>query len=459
MSPRSRSTPRTLDSSPTHLPLLNLNAAGIDIGASSHFVAVPHGRDTRTVQEFATFTADLHRLADWLTQCAVDTVVMESTAVYWIPVFEVLEQRGFQVLLVDARKVKNVSGRKSDVLDCQWLQQLHTYGLLQAAFRPADEIVVLRSYLRQRAQLIRGAAMHVQHMQKALQQMNLLLHQVVTDITGVTGMTIIRAILTGERNPHVLAQHRDPRCKKSVEVIAKSLEGNYRAEHLFALGQAVALYDTYQVQLAACVDRIEHYLASLTRVTDAAPPAPIKPRQAPKHNQPRFDARSALYRISGVDLTTIDGIEAGSALALISEIGTDIGRWKTANHFVSWLGLCPGTRISGGKVLSSKTKPTASRAAGILRMAAATLHHSHSALGAYYRRMAARIGKPQAVTATAHKLARIIYSMLKHGTAYVDAGQDYYERQYKARVVHSLLQRAKAMGFELVPTTPQEAVT
>jgi hypothetical protein len=307
--------------------------------------------------------------------------------------------------------------------------------------------------------LIRGAATHIQHMQKALQQMNLLLHHVVSDITGLTGMTIIRAILAGERDPHVLAQHRDPRCKSSAAVIAKSLVGNYRDEHLFALAQAVALYDTYQAQLAACDDRIEQYLASLERVTEETPPPPAKRRQPPKHNQPRFDARTYLYQLTGVDLTTIDGIEAGGALALIAEIGTDMGRWKSVNQFVSWLGLCPGTKISGGKVLSSKSKPTASRAAGILRMAAGSLHHSQSALGAYYRRMAARIGKPQAVTATAHKLARIVYSMLKHGTAYVDAGQDYYERQYKQRVVRSLEQRAKALGFELVPVAPEGVVT
>ena len=288
---------------------------------------------------------------------------MESTGVFWIPVFELLEQRGFQVLLVDARKVKNVSGRKSDVLDCQWLQQLHTYGLLRGAFRPADEIVVLRGYLRQRAMLIRGAATHIQHMQKALQQMNVLLHHVVSDITGRTGMTIIRAILTGERDPQVLAQHRDPRCKSSTAVIAKSLEGNYREEHIFALEQAVALYDTYQAQLAACDTCIEQYLARLERMTEEVPPQSAKRRQSPQHNQPRFDARTYLYQVAGVDLTTIDGIEAGGALALIAEIGTDMGRWRTANHFVSWLGLCPGTKISGGKVLSSKSKPTANRAA------------------------------------------------------------------------------------------------
>jgi transposase len=454
--PRRRVRPSSL---PPQLQQVKGNAAAIDIGSTAHFVAVPEGRDSVSVREFGTFTADLHLLADWLQQCDIDTVVMESTGVYWIPVFELLEQRGFTVLLVDARKVKNVSGRKSDVLSCQWLQQLHTFGLLQGAFRPADQIVPLRSYLRQRAMLIRGASMHIQHMQKALQQMNLLLHHVVADITGLTGMTIIRAILAGERDPQVLAQHRDPRCKNSAEVIAKSLVGNYRDEHLFALQQAVTLYDTYQTQIAACDQQIEAYLARLERVTDERPPPAPKRRQSPAHNQPRFDARTYLYQLTGVDLTRIDGIEAGSALALISEIGTDMTRWKSANHFASWLGLCPGTKVSGGRVLSSKTKPTATRAAVILRNSAARGHHSQSALGAYYRRMAARIGKMQAVTATAHKLARIVYSLLKYGTEYSDAGQDYYERQYKERVVRNLQQRAKALGFELVPTPLEPAVT
>jgi transposase len=453
-----RHRPR-LENLPPQLQQVNLNAAAIDIGSTAHFVAVPEGRDRVNVREFATFTADLQHLADWLQQCAVDTVVMESTGVYWIPVFELLEQRGFEVLLVDARKVKNVSGRKSDVLDCQWLQQLHTFGLLQGAFRPSDQIVPLRSYMRQRAMLIRGASTHIQHMQKALQQMNLLLHHVVTDITGLTGLRIIRAILAGERDPQVLAQHRDPRCKKSAEVIAKSLVGTYRDEHLFALQQAVTLYDTYQSQLAAVDKRIEDYLAGLERVTDESPPPSPKRRRSPVHNQPRFDARTYLYQLTGVDLTRIDGIEAGSGLALISEIGTDMSRWKSANHFASWLGLCPGTKVSGGRVLSSKTKPTATRAAVILRNSAASLHHSQSALGAYYRRMAARIGKMQAVTATAHKLARIVYSLLKYGTEYTDAGQDYYERQYQERVVRNLQQRAKALGFDLVPNAPESAVT
>jgi transposase len=455
--PSARRPPQAT-SLPAHLQHLNVNAAAIDIGSTSHFVAVPEGRDTVNVREFATFTADLHRLADWLTACGVDTVVMESTAVYWIPVFELLEQRGFKVLLVNARHVKNVTGRKSDVLDCQWLQQLHTYGLLNGAFRPDDQIVVLRSYLRQRAMLVQYASAHILHMQKALQQMNVLLHHVVADITGVTGLAIIRAIVAGERNPQLLAQYRDPRCKSSEAVIAKSLDGNYRADHLFTLQQAVTLYDTYHAQIAACDERIEQYLASFEPVTADQVPPPAK-KHAPRGNQLHFDARTHLYKITGVDLTRIDGIEATTAMILISEIGTDMSRWKTVSHFVSWLGLCPGTKVSGGRSLSSKTTPTANRAAAALRMAASTLYHSRSALGAFYRRMAARLGKPQAVTATAHKLARLVYSMLKNGSEYTDAGQDYYERQYKERAVRNLEHRAKELGFELVHSTFDPPVT
>ena len=443
---------------PAQLQHLNLNAAGIDIGATAHFVAVPPDRDPQPVREFATFTADLHRLADWLSACGVDTVVMESTGVYWIPLFEILDARGFTVLLVNARHVKNVSGRKSDVLDCQWLQQLHTYGLLQGAFRPADQIVVLRSYLRQRAMLVQYATAHIQHMQKALQQMNLLLHQVVADITGVTGMTIIRAILAGEHDPQVLAQYRDHRCKHSAEVIANSLVGNYRAEHLFALQQAVTLYDVYQAQIMACDQQIDAYLATFAPVSLEPPPPPTKSRQR-TGNPFHFDAHAQLFRMTGVDLTRIDGIDTGTALTVLGEIGTDMTRWKTAKHFSSWLGLCPGTKVSGGKVQTSKTKPTANRAAAALRLAAASLSRSRSALGAYLRRMTARLGKPQAVTATAHKLARLIYSMLRYGTAYVDVGQDYYERQYKERVVQNLTRRAKELGFVLVPEAGETAVT
>ncbi len=456
--PNARSASAPSPSLPAQLQHLNLNAAGIDIGATAHFVAVPPDRDPQPVRPFGTFTADLHRLADWLTACGVDTVVMESTGVYWIPLFELLEERGFAVLLVNARHVKNVSGRKSDILDCQWLQQLHTYGLLTGAFRPADEIVVLRSYLRQRATLVQGASAHIQHMQKALQQMNLLLHQVVADITGVTGMTIIRAILAGERDPQVLAQHRDPRCKNTVAVIAQSLVGSYRTEHLFALQQAVTLYDVYQAQIVACDAQIEQYLATCTPMTEDEPPTPGKPR--PRTGNPfHFDAHTQLYRLTGVDLTRIDGIDSVTALTLVGEIGTDMSRWKTVKHFTSWLGLCPGTKVSGGRVLGSKTKRSVNRAATALRVAAASLSRSRSALGAYLRRMSARLGKPQAITATAHKLARLVYSMLKHGTEYVDVGQDYYERQHRERVVQNLTRRAKELGLVLVPDPAQEVVT
>jgi transposase len=319
---------------------------------------------------------------------------------------------------------------------------------------------VLRSYLRQRAMLIEHRAAHTrsEHMQKALQQMNVLLYQVVSDITGVTGMAIIRAILAGERDPKVLAQSRDPRCKNSAEVIAQSLVGTYRAEHLFALQQALTLYEVYQAQIVACDAQIEQYLVSCTAVTEEPPPTAGKARSR-SGNAFHFDAHAQLYRLTGVDLTRIDGIDSVTALTILGEIGTDMTRWKTVKHFTSWLGLCPGTKVSGGKVLGSKSKPTANRAASALRLAAASLSRSRSALGAYLRRMSARIGKAQAVTATAHKLARLVYSMLKHGTEYVDVGQDYYERQHRERVVHNLTRRAKELGFILSPASPQEAVT
>jgi transposase len=434
---------------PAHLQHLHLNAAGIDVGSTSHFVAVPPGRDTTDVREFSTFTADLYRLADWLKECGVETVVMEATGVYWIPLFEILEERGFDVRLVDARHVKNVSGRKSDVLDCQWLRDLHTYGLLQAAFRPKEQIVTLRSYLRQRAMLLRYAAAHIQHMQKALQQMNVLLHQVVSDITGLTGMSIVRAIVAGERDPKLLAHHRDPRCKRSEGEIAESLRGTYRPEHVFELSQALALYDAYQAQVALCDEQIEQQLRSFEPVTTESPAPGV--RKERNKNEPAFDVQTYLYQMTGVDLLKIDGIAAPTALVVVSEIGTDMTRWQTVKHFTSWLGLCPGTTKSGGKVRTSKTKPSANRVATALRLAAGGLARSKSALGAYYRRMAARLGKAEAITATAHKLARLIYSMLRNGSEYVDAGQEYYEQQYQERVLQSLTRRAKALGFELVP--------
>lgn len=436
---------------PAELQHINLNAAGIDIGSEHHMVAVPEGRDDVSVREFGTFTADLEALAAWLKKCGVTTVAMESTGVYWIPVFEVLERHGFEVKLVDARHVKNVSGRKSDVLDCQWIQKLHTYGLLAGAFRPPDEVCVLRSYLRQREMLTQTASMHIQHMQKALQQMNLLLHNVVTDITGETGMKIIKAILAGERDPQVLARNRNERCKNSSATIAKSLVGNYREEHLFALRQAVDLYETYQAKIADCDEAIIKQLEKRPNVSDDGPPTPDKPTKASVRVRGGVDVRELLFKKSGVDLFAIPGLAADTLLTLASEVGFDMTPWKTEKHFSSWLGLCPGTRRSGGKVLDAKTKRNPNRAAQAFRLAASSLYRSQTALGAFHRRIKARSGGQQAVTATAHKIARIYYAMLTKGTSYIELGQQAYEQRYKQRRIDHLNRQAKSLGFQLVP--------
>ncbi len=437
-----------------HLEQINLFAAGIDIGSKSHYVSVPVELDDHPVREFPCFTGDLQRMVDWLVEIGITTVAMESTGVYWIPVFEMLEERGLEVLLVNARHVKNVPGRKSDVQDCQWLQQLHTYGLLRGAFRPDEEVVALRTYTRQRDMLIQCAADHIRHMQKALRLMNLLLENVVSDIKGLTGMKIIRAILAGERDPIKLAQFRDGHCKKSEKVIASSLVGHYRDEHLFSLRQAVELYDTYQAQIESCDHVIEAQLERMGSGNDRSEIPPTKKRKT--KSCPDFDVRGDLYRVIGVDLTQIDGLNEASVLKIVSETGTDVSAWPTEKHFASWLGLSPGNKITGGKILSSKTKPSANRAAEAFRMAAFGLFNSKSALGAYCRRQRARLGAPKAITATAHKLARLFYSMIKHGSEYVDLGQDYYEKAYRDRVTKNLEKRAAAMGFNLVPKEKNE---
>jgi transposase len=433
------------------LERLNWDAAGIDIGATSHFVAVPPDRDEQPVREFPAFTADLERLADWLEQCGIRTVAMESTGVYWIPLFELLESRGFEVLLVNAHHVKNVPGRKTDVLDCQWLQELHTFGLLRGAFRPEEPMCVLRAYLRQRANLVRYAGMHIQHMQKALNQMNLHLHHVVSDITGVTGMKIIRAILAGERDPQVLAQHRDQRCRQSLETIAKALQGSWREEHLFALRQAVELFDFYQLQLARCDEEIARVLARLDTATDEEAPSAVRKHKVDR-NTPRIDdLREQLFRLVGVDLTRIDGLNPHSVLKILSEVGTDMSRWPSVKQFCSWLGLSPGNRISGGKRIGkSKTTPSANRAAAALRIAAQALSNSHSALGGYLRRQKARLGGPKAITATAHKLATILYSMIANKREYDPPEVNYYDVQYRKRVLANLRRRADQLGFDLI---------
>jgi transposase len=433
------------------LSLMHPDAAGIDIGSAAHFVAVPVDRDDEPVREFASFTADLNALADWLGRCEVKIVAMESTGVYWIPLYELLQRRGFEVLLVNARHVKNVSGRKSDVLDCQWLQQLLSFGLLRGAFRPDDKVCELRSITRQRAMLLRSQGRHVQHMQKALTQMNIQLANVISDVAGVTGQKIVRAIVAGERDPQELASYRDARIKASQAEIAKSLEGNWRAEHLFALKQALAGFDFCVSQLFECDTEIERVLGEL-QVHEGSP-AKGKKRSRPR-NAPKFDAREHLYKVCGVDLTRIDGIDVTTALTVISEIGPDMSRFPTVKQFTSWLGLCPGTKISGGKVLGSRSKRTANRATQALKLAAAALRSSKSALGAYYRRMCARMDKPKAVTAAAHKLARLIYTMLTKGEEYTDQGQHYFEERYRERVVRQLAKRARDLGMQLVPTPP-----
>jgi len=438
------------------LQQINLNAAGLDIGDDEIYAAIPEGRDEVSVRVFQTFTRNLHALADWLESCGVDTVAMESTGVYWIPIYEILETRGFEVYLVNARHIKNVPGRKTDILDCQWIQQLHTYGLLQASFRPPQEICALRDLARHRDNLIRSCSREIQHMQKALQLMNIKLTNVISDITGVTGMLIIRDIVAGERDPHKLAQHRNPHCAKTEKEIALALEGNYKPEHVFVLKQALQAYDFFQQQIRDCDAEMERLYAAFEPRVDVNE-KPLKPRKRkrnkPEKNAPAFDLRLYLYQMAGIDLTQVDGLNALTVHKVLTETGVDMSPWPTVKHFTSWLSVCPHNDKTGGKVIRSKTKKTQNRAAAALRMAAQSLAHSHSALGAYYRSMRTKLGAPEAVTATAHKLARIIYSMLKNQTEYVDPGEDYYEEQARQRAIRSLKRKAKRLGFDLVSTT------
>jgi transposase len=430
-------------------------AAGLDIGSTEIWVCVPADRDAQPVRAFGTFTPDLYALADWLARCQVTTVALESTGVYWIPIYEVLEARGVEVYVVNARHLKNVPGRKSDVQDCQWLQQWHSYGLLTASFRPAEEMRVLRAYLRQRAMLLDNRAAHIQHMQKALQQMNVQLTQVVSDITGLTGLRIIRAIVAGERNPQGLARLRHERCHASEAEIAKALSGHYRSEHVFALKQALALYDFYTTQVQECDTYIEQHYAAIKPVAeDQTSLPPLGPNPKPNShakNAPAFDVRGNLYRILGVDLTAIAGLEASSAQILVSEIGTDMSKWPTEKHFASWLGLAPHNDISGGKVLRSKPLKGNRRAAQVLRLAAQTLGRTQTAVGSYYRRLRARKGPASAITATAHKLARILYHVLKHRTPYQPQSQETYDEHLRQRTIHHLKRNAARLGFTLLP--------
>jgi transposase len=368
--------------------MVNPAVAAIDIGSTMHLTAVNPDAWGTPARAFGTFTQDLHDLADWFEACGVTSVAMESTGVDWIPAFEVLEARGFDVILVNARYAKNVPGRKTDVSDAGWLRQLHSYGLLHGSFRPAAEIATRRAYLRQRERLVEYAAAHIQHMQKALMEMNLQLHHVVSDITGATGMRIIRAIVSGERDPEVLAAFRDIRCHSSVDVIKAALVGNDRAEHIFALTQSLDLYDFYQTKIEDCDRKLEAAVAALTVRADGDVPALPKARTKRKQvNAPSFDVRAALYGVLGTDLTQIHGLGPSLALKLVAECGTDLRAWKSAKHFTSWLCLAPGNKISGGKLLSSRTRRSSSRAAALLRLAATTIGRSDTALGAFYRRL------------------------------------------------------------------------
>ena len=442
---------------PAQLSQVNLNAAGIDVGATSHFVAVPQDRAEPPVREFAAFTADLYRLAEWLAESEVETVVMESTGVYWIPLFGVLEERGFEVMLVDPRRIKNVPGRKTDVLDCQWLQQLHTYGLLSGAFRPDGDIRRLRSYLRQRAMLVEYASHHIQHMQKTLTQMNVKLQHVISNITGQTGMAIIEAIVSGERDPRQLAKLRDHRIRADEATIARSLQGHWLEEHIFELTQALELYRFYHQKIAECDWEIEAQLERFEDVSDGGSPDGNGRRRS-QGNAPSFDIRTHLYRMTGVDLTRIDGVDGFTALKVISEIGTDMTKWPSAKHFASWLGLSPNNRITGARSRAQRPSPAPT---GPRRHCAWPPTGCTAPTAPWAPSCAGRKRtweRPKAITATAHKLARLIYSMLRHGQDYVDAGAEYYESQYQHRALRAAKRRASQLGYQLVPMSDATGV-
>ena len=436
--------------SPT-MSVIHHNAAGIDIGSQFHVVAVPPDRTDQSVRTFKSFTEELHAMAKWLKKCRIDTIAMESTGVYWVPAFEILESYGFEVFLVNAREAKMVPGRKTDINDAQWLQKLHQFGLLRASFQPAKEIAELRAYVRQRETLLDYKAAHIQHIQKAMMQMNIQLHHVVSDVTGKTGMGIIRAIVHGQHDPDELVKLRDNHCKNSIEVMKAALTGNYKNEHLFSLKQTLELIDIYTEKIEACDRVIESSLKQLHQKDDSPPSTLPKPkRKDSSKNAPSFDVRQELFNFIGIDLTQIHGIGSSVALKLIAECGTDMTKWPTSKHFASWLCLTPGNKISGGKILSSKTRPSSSKVATMLRLAAVVVGKTNTALGASYRRLGARIGKAKAVTAIARKLAILFYNALRYGMAYVDKGANYYEEQYRKKVIGNLKRRAESLGFILL---------
>ena len=439
------------------LPVLHPDAAGIDVGASELFVAVPADRDLEPVRSYPTFTRDLHELADWLQSCGIRSVAMESTSVYWIPVCQILEARGIEVFLVNAHYLKNVPGRKSDVSDCQWIQYLHSVGLLRASFRPPGVICAIRSLWRHRGSLIEMAAEHAMHIQKALDQMNLQIHRVLNDITGLSGLRILDAILAGKRDPEARAQLCHSRVKSSQDTVAKALEGDYREEHVFALKQSLESFRHYQRLVAEVNQEIESRLQGLetSPAAEVKPPARTKrsPYQRQRYEPTSFDLRGELYRIFGVDLTEVPGISGVTAHTLLREIGPEMSQFRNASAFASWLGLCPERQISGGKVLFTKSRRVRSRVALALRIAANSLHHATDYLGEFFRRIARRLGKPQAITATAHKLARIVFHLLTTKEAYNESVFMRCEEEAQKRAELRLKKHAAQLGFQVIPAT------
>jgi transposase len=433
------------------LEQINHNAGGIDAGAEYHHVAIPEDRPGRTVRRFSTSTFGLYALADWLVENGVDTVAVEATGVYCVPLLEVLEERGIEVVLAKASSLKSVNDRrKTDMVDCQWIQILHTFGLLRGSFRPTELVAGYRAYNRQREMLIHQASSSIEHMKKALTQMNVRIDQAVTDVTGKTGMQIIRAILKGERNPMVLAALRDRRCAKSEKAIAEDLRGKYSPEHLFELDQAVRTWDHYQVLIAECNRRLEEHAEKFAKKADRKDiPKPRRIEHVRK-NVLNFDARSLFFELLGQDLTQIDGIGTGVVSTFLAEVGTNVDAFDTEKNFTSWLRACPGSTTSGGKNKSGKNRRTTNRLMTALRIAAQTLAKSKSALGAFYRRKRAQLGHEKAITAAAHKLARMIYFTLKFQRPYVDPGPDHYTERYRQQMLKTMAKRAKLLGYQLV---------
>lgn len=433
------------------LSVVHPKAAGIDVGNREHYVAVPPHMDANAVRVFGCFTADLLALADWLQQCGIETVAMQSTGVYWIALYDILSERGMKVFLVNGRDTKNMPGRKTDIQECQWLLKLHVYGLLKNSFRPEEEICVMRTLWRQRQQHVADAARCTQRMQKALTQMNLQLANVISDISGETGQGIIQAILRGERDPQELAKFRDPRIKASAEQMAKSLVGNWRPELLFVLKQESEMYQSFQGMIQEC-DRESHQrFQSMEQKADPAELEKVPRNKRPRGNAPEnFDLRAELYRITGVDLTRVDGINVLTAQTLIAECGSDMSRWGTEGEFVSWLNLAPKDKITGGKVIGRDRRKVVNRAGQALRNAARSLLHSDSYLGAQYRRFRTRLGAPKAIKATAAKLARVVYRLLKHGQAFVDKGAECYDQNYRQQQIRMITKKAAALGLQVV---------